>query len=813
MWVRPVKRTSARRLRHLTDIDPQPGLPEVDLASRPQWKDRARAGVVILLVVAGGVAFAWWLNFSYPLRHWLFFHYTYCWLYALAFSAACLAGGLRLLHVLLPESPRLGERLTLGFALGVLVFFWGMFLAGLLGLFDHVLFFAWPLLMLAYGGSYTLRLARRAYTHLRCFGTRPIQPRNIIELLAAVLLLLGVVAVYLQVLTPSNLGADAHGYHLPIAEQYVAAGKIRPFADGWYLGAYPHLASILYTWAFLAPGSLSLHTALSSHLEWALFLATLGGVSVLTRRLLGQRAPFAAAAVFLFPGLFLYDSNLTTCADHVLAFWAAPLALALLRMGQRRTTREAVLAGLMIAAAALTKYQGSYMFVASALGVLAIAIRFRKPRLLVAWGLAGLLASSAHWLKNWVFYGDPFYPLGHRLFASHPFHEGADRFFERIFWMPWFTFHGTALERAREAATVMFTFSFVPHNWGSPFGLKPVFGSLFTLLLPALPWLRPKRHLWMLALGANLGVAVWFLTSHQDRFLQSLVPWMAACTAAMLALAWRMGPLVRGAVGMLVALQLVWGGDVYFYRQHAMAGDNPLKALVDHLGSGQEHRYEERDRPVADLLQLGELLPQGAKPVLHGLDGRLGIKHEFLVDELGWQGAIDYAALESPAATFALWRKMGATHVSWFRNRGATSPEDLAREAVFARTLQQYTIEAVSVGGRLMARLSDGPMDARATSAPTRIAWLGCGGDPPTGIYATRELAPRNPSIALSEQSLRDGPLQALAWANALVLRPSCDAVSAIMGSLRTEFEARIDAGDVSVWVRTYPRASQVRGT
>src|ERR1019366_6412329 len=105
----------------------------------------------------------------------------------------------------------------------------------------------------------------------------------------------------------------------------------------------------------------------------------------------------------------------------------------------------------------------------------------------------------------------------------------------------------------------------------------------------------------MLALGANLGVAVWFLTSHQDRFLQSLVPWMAACTAAMLALAWRMGALVRGAVAMLVALQLVWGGDVYFYRQPTMAGDNPLKALVDHLGAGQEHRYEERDRPVADL--------------------------------------------------------------------------------------------------------------------------------------------------------------------------------------------------------------------
>jgi hypothetical protein len=481
------------------------------------------------------------------------------------------------------------------------------------------------------------------------------------------------------------------------------------------------------------------------------------------------------------------------------------LALSLLALGRRRTTRDAVLAGLLIAAAVLTKYQGSYMFVASALGVLVIAVRFRQPRLVVAWGLAGLLASSAHWLKNWAFYGDPFYPLGHRLFASHPFHDGADQLFERIFWMPWFTFHGTLLEKVREATTVMFTFSFVPHNWGSPFGLKPVFGSLFTLLLPTLLWLRSRHRLWMLALGANLGVAVWFLTSHQDRFLQSLVPWMAACTAAMLALAWRMGALVRGAVAMLVALQLVWGGDVYFYRQHAMVGDNPLKALVDHLGAGQEHRYEERDRAVADLLQLGELLPRGAKPVLHGLDGRLGLNHEFLVDEPGWQGAIDYTVLESPAAVFALWRRMGASHVSWFRNRGATSPEELAREAVFARTLQQYTGESADASVRLVAKLVDRAKDDSAAAAPTLTAWLGCGGDPPTGIYSTRELAPRSPSIALTEQSVREVPLQALSRANALVVRPSCDVVPAIVGSLRAEFETLIDAGDVSVWVRTCP--------
>lgn len=795
--------------RSLTDADISPGLTKIGETERRQRKDKLRAGAVILLVLLGAAGFASWLERFYPIRHWLFFHYALCWLYAGLFSAACLAAGLRLLHRLLPELTFLGERLTLGFALGVLVFFWGIFLAGLGGLLGQTLFFVWPLAMLAYGGPFAWSLFQQL--RWRGFATRLVQPRGLTEVLGAALLLVGMVAVYLQVMTPNNLGADAHGYHLPIAEQYVATGKIGPFAEGWYLGAYPHLASVLYTWAFLAPGGLSLHTALSSHLEWALFLVTLAGVSVLTGRLLGRRAPFAAAVVFLFPGLFLSDSNLITSADHVLAFWAVPVALALLRVGQHRTTRDAALAGLMIGAAVLTKYQGSYMFVAGALAMLIFTVRFKQPRLLLAWALAGLLASSAHWLKNLVFYGDPFYPLGQWLFASHPLHPGAAQLFDRIFWMPVFAFRGTRWEKAVETVRVMATFSFEPHNWGSRYGLKPVFGSLFTLLIPALPLLRPKRALWMLVAAANLGVAVWFLTSAQDRFLQSLLPWMAACTAAMLALAWQMGLLVRAAVVALVALQLVWGGDIYFYREHGMVpGDNPLKALVDHLGAGQEHRYEERDRPVADLLELGQLMPKGSKPVLHGLDGRLGLGHAFLVDEIGWQGAIDYAVLESPAAARALWRKLGATHVSWFRNRGSTSPEDLAREAVFARTLQQYTTEAVPAGGRLLARLMDRPKDAALANAPTRIAWLGCGGDPMTRVYTPGELAhPGARDLSqvsrLSDENLRQEPLKALTQVNALIVRASCHSVAATLDRLKAEFETRIDAGDVSVWVRNRP--------
>ena len=768
------------------------------------WRERAVRLAVPLLLTAGAVFLACWTNAFYPIRHWLIFEYAGAWLVAAVFSLSSLAAGWRLFAFALPV-PRLGERAVLAFALGVLVFFYGVFIAGLLGLFGRVFFFAWPAALLAYGVPRAWRDLRRIAPRLRRFGVALLLPRRGTELLGAVLLLLGTLAVYLHVMNPKNLGADAHGYHIPIAEHYVAAGAIRAFADGWYLGAYPQLSSILYAWALLAPGDFSFRTMICSHLEWALFLATLPSVSVLTGRLIGRRAPLAAAVVYLFPGLFLYDSNLTTGADHVLAFWMAPVALALVRLGREHTRRSAVLVAAMVSAAVLTKYQGSYAFVVAGLAVVLLAAYRRDLHPLVAFAATGLVVTSAHWLKNLVFYGDPLYPLLFSVFPTHPFHPGAERLFNRVFFIPWFSVHGTPLEKLGKTLEILVSFSFVPHNWESEYGLKPVFGSLFTLLLPVLPLLRPRRPLWLLVLGTEVAVLVWFRTSAQDRFLQALVPWMAACTAAMLALAWQKGALARGGAALLAGTQVLWGSDVYFYRSHAMIGDNPLKVLVDRLGAGQEHKYAERDRPVEDLMELGKQLPPGAKLLLHNLGGKLGLCTESLNDEPGWQGATDYAELDTPAAVRALWRKFGATHVAWHEDRGATSAEDLGRESVFARALREYANEHPgSASGRRFSLVAEGPQNETLARAATRIAWLGCGGDPPMGIYAPRGLAEksRHPETGLARVAIEREPLAALADANALVLRPSCHGLGGVQSAISPEWAPATSAGDVHVWVR-----------
>ena len=306
------------------------------------------------------------------------------------------------------------------------------------------------------------------------------------EVAAAALLLISLVAVYLQVITPINLGADAHWYHLPVAEHYARAGRIGPFVEGWYLGAYPQLASLLYTWAFLAPGQLFDRVALASHMEWMLFLATLASVAPLVRRLTGGlRVPYAAATVFAFPGLFLYDSSLLTMADHVMGFWAIPCAFALLLLGRRFEVRPAVLAGLMTAATLLTKYQGSYFAVPASLVVLALAVfqrRSLRGRIfpVLAFGIAVLVGFAPHWLKNLIFYGDPMYPLLHKYFPSRPFSPAAAEILKHSYFPARFALTGTPAQQAWKTFAALFNFSFIPNDWDGFHRERPVFGSLFT---------------------------------------------------------------------------------------------------------------------------------------------------------------------------------------------------------------------------------------------------------------------------------------------------------------------------------------------
>jgi len=716
-------------------------------AERPSWL--RRTGLVASL--CGAIAlFLWQVSPHYPIRHWLFWHYLVAWVGALFFALSSLSVGLFTISHLCPRgSLRLAERFTFAFSTGVVEFFLGMVVLGLLGWYGTVLFFAYPLALLAIGARPLYRQLRRTLRHLR-FRRRAARPVGTGTLLLWGFGLLALALVYFPILNPNNASFDARWQHLGIAEHYANAHGFVRFPEGWLIATSPHLAGVLYTWAFLLPWSMLFdRVELAAHIEFVCFLATLPAITVLVRRLIPRTTGRAAwVARFVFPGIFVYDSGLILGADHIASLFAVPIFLSLLRAWPALDKRWMALLGIGVSGAVATKYSGALVLVGYpllALGVRALVLAGktalgRGGRREFGWlgGIAaiaavGVVLTAPHWLKNWVWYGNPVYPMLHAHFpGTHPWTADATARFELGYlkhelWRP-----ERNLAGLWQSIKVLATFSFVPNDWKQFHGTIPVFGSLFTLSLLALPFSRPTRRLVSLFAAVHVGIFAWYWTHHQDRYLQAAMPWIAAATASVFVLVWRTGVVARIAGSALVLVQVVWGGDAPFISSHIMTSQ-PLKASVDLLATGYKKNYVERLKPFP-LYAVGDKLPRGAYVLVHEWRPRIGLRARAATDLPGNQGGISYSVLGTPRATWELLHGYGFTHVLW--EKGHTKDTDsLAGDIVFWQFAERTLPNRVSVGGSWLAPI---PAEPPAQSFNDRVVLIGCRA---SGLYRIADLS------------------------------------------------------------------------
>lgn len=727
-------------------------------------------GLGLVLAATGALAlFAREVGEHYPVRNWIFWVYLKIWGYVALFAAASCCGGHLALSLLRVRSLPLRERVVYTVAAGVLTFYYLVFVGGLLHLLRPWFAIAMPVVLIAAGGIPLFRSARRAARHLSAARRRG-APRSSWTTPITLFGALGVGLVYYSILSPRNIAFDASFYHLGIAQQYATEHAILPFREGWLPGALPHLASVLYTWAFVLPGlDMFGRIECAAHLEFALFLFTLAAIPVLVRYL-APRASAAAswAAVFLFPGILVYDSSLTVAADHVAAFWAVPAWLAFRRLYRDFEPRNAVLLAACLAGAILTKYQSMYIL---AFPILASAARatfliarsgydkarrrtevprsaFLRPlQALGAAAVAGLTFTSPHWLKNWVFYGDPLFPYLNGIF--HPVRWVPDT--GRIFaewstrqtqkWVP----TGTLSEKLTESAKAMLNFSFTPHDWPSFHGKVPVFGSLFTLSLLLLPFLAKTRRTWALSAATHLGVFIWFWTMHQDRYLQVLLPWMAAVVASTVSLAFRSGLTGKVAVSALVLFQIVWGLDAYLIPAHAMTRASPLSTTTELLSKGYKKQYEERFRMSGTLFEIGasKELPANARVLLHEQNPRLGLWRPIVVDVAGSQFGLRYELHDSAAALDDALRDLGVTHIL-SRGKAKVGMDCLGADLRFFAYVERNAT-LVRRWGEM--RLSALPSTRPEATGPSTVLYLGCGKYYDRGLHRLSTLSVRDAQV------------------------------------------------------------------
>lgn len=721
--------------------------------------------------LAGAVVFLLQVHRHYRIGDWLFWSYATYWVLGALLTLACWCAGDAITRRLLPGLPA-SERIVCALTTGLLAFFLAMFLGGLAGLYGRAFFVLLPLVMIASAGMPFVRFVRRLSRHVRGAWTR--WPPGPLALAAAAFGLGGLAMVYFPILSPENVAYDARWYHVAIAEHYAAAGAVRPFVEGWTLGTLPHLASFLYTWAFLLPGSdLFDRVELSAHLEFFVVCWTLVTIPVLvracTRRALrdtrrerrrlslrpekSTRPPSSGlsswAALFLFPGIFLYDSALGAAADHVGAFWAVPVLLATFRFHRAPGARTGAFLAVALSGGLLTKYQGIYFAVFPVASLLVrslwlLATGFgekRAERNAVLGGAfttlgAGLLLTAPHWLKNWLWYGDPIYPNLYRYLPLHPWTVDSGVRYSSGGMVGGWAPTGTTSHKLLETLEAVVTFSFRPHDWPTFHGQVPVFGSLFTLSVLPLVFLRGTRRLWAVTLAAHLGVFVWYWTFYQDRYLQALVPWMASVVAGTFVLTWTAGVVPRIAVCLLFGLQVVWGGDVFFFPTHSMTHAVGAKAAMDLMATGFRKKIGERRQIYGVFGSVGRTLPRGAKVLVHDSHTHLGVNAMSVSDWGSWQGGLSYGRFDSPRALYDRLKEWNVTHLLW---SGSREEDALAGDLVFFSFADTYGSRPRPIEGWKLARLPSDPPPA-TDWANAQVAVFVCSEDYEPGMYRLRDL-------------------------------------------------------------------------
>jgi hypothetical protein len=703
---------------------------------RPTKYDPRLIGLCAVLL--GGTAyFLYFTNRFYPVKDWLFWRYAGYWLAVGFWAVSCLSAGYALLGKFFGGVLRKTEQLALGFALGVLAFGLAVFLLGLLHALHWLAFFLLPLAFLAAGWRSLARDLPRLLARVKKTRAFEFDAWTLLVVAAGTI---GLGVLYFQMLSPEVFSYDTRWYHMPIAQRYALTGAVTRFEEGFWQAAFPHLASYLFAWAFLSPWTILFdRIEICAHIEFVLFVATLATIPVLLRRLLPrERVGLTWVAPLAFPELYLYDGNLHCDADHIAGFFALPIAMTFFRAWRHETPRNVALFATMASAAALVKYTALAIAVPFALALfLRSVFRCARTRSRAEFATLGtlvgvvLLVTSPHWLKNWIWYGGPAYPVLGKYFALHPWNPEVPARMEHLnATMAAGPFDAGGLLAALKATV---TFSFVPNDWWEFHSDVPVFGSLFTLLTPCLFFLRGGRRLAWLVAGAMFGIFMWYLINRYDRYLQAILPWMAAATAGSVVLIWNVGRYARAALVPLLGAQVVWGSDVPFFRTHNLIADSPIRFVAGFVPSGFE-QVPNRFDLYEPLTTIGRAIPKKSVVLAHDIIMILGINRNWVSDE--HQSRISYSKLRSPRAIHDELRALGVTHLVF--PPYSLERDNLAGDLAFMNYAMRATEDQKMIAEFGVVRLPlRPPTDARSDY---RVALLGCDKPYATGWYRLSQL-------------------------------------------------------------------------
>jgi hypothetical protein len=207
---------------------------------------------IFIATTLGAAGYLVQLGVRYPVGHWLVWRLLPIWLWTMGLNLALVLSGGALFRKLVPKaSLGFAERALHSLMFGMALFAFAMFGCGALGWLGPWFASVLVALGLVLGAPEGLRLWRE----FRAEVTAPVLGGAVARMFRVAVVgftvwMLGF--VYLEALTPNSFNFDAVWYHIPTAQDYARLGKIVPFYGDNHR-AYPHLASLLHTFALLVP--------------------------------------------------------------------------------------------------------------------------------------------------------------------------------------------------------------------------------------------------------------------------------------------------------------------------------------------------------------------------------------------------------------------------------------------------------------------------------------------------------------------------------------------------------------------------------
>jgi len=389
-------------------------------------------------------------------------------------------------------------------AMGLGIWAWFILIAGMLGFISPTLYLAASLLSLLLLAWHWRPLAQQG-GQFRAASREGFKP---FEVFLIVCLVAGAVLHIIPAFAP-EIEYDALEYHLGALKEYQKAGRIY-FLEYNFYASMPSLTEMLYLWGVVLRSS-----AVAKLLHGAFGLLTAVGLIAFGKRL-GNRPLGLTAAALYYCLPFVTNLAETARIDLATTFFAFLAGAALHRFLFDEDRQSLWLCALTVGLAMATKYTAGPVVFLPLLGVLVVHKReaLRSLRTLALFLGLTLLPVLPWLVKNWVFTGNPVYPIANGIFQSPFWDDVCEARFHRHHAPTFHTFSAWA------GLVISPVVNSMDVSFASPILL--LFAPLF--LLVAKPGPRWKCCAWFAQL---IYIGWWAFTFRPWRFLFPALPWFA----------------------------------------------------------------------------------------------------------------------------------------------------------------------------------------------------------------------------------------------------------------------------------------------